>query len=125
MTRPVQHHFVTRAYLEGFTDGNGHLHIYERGREKPFALVPEKAARQKNYYTVKRQDGKLDDTVEQFLSEEVESPAMKVVRKLADSEAQPSWEERTALARWISFQEMRTRMVKKLEWIEMAQLAVS
>lgn len=59
---------------------------------------------------MKRQDGKLDDTVEQFLSEKVESPAMTVLQKLAASDAQLSWEERTALARWISFQEMRTPM---------------
>ena len=108
LTRPVQHHFVTRSYLEGFTDGKGQLHIYERSRERPFILSPEKAARQRNYYAIRPTDGTLDDTVEAFLNDKVESPAIAVVRKLANSNDQPSWDERTALARWISFQEFRT-----------------
>jgi len=60
------------------------------------------------FYAVTRQDGTFDDTIEQFLDEKVESPAMAVVRKLATSNKQPSWEERIALMRWISFQEFRT-----------------
>ena len=60
------------------------------------------------FYAVTRQDGTFDDTIEQFLDEKVESPAMAVVRKLATSNEQPSWEERIALTRWISFQELRT-----------------
>jgi hypothetical protein len=84
VARPVRHHFVTRAYLGGFADGRGQLHIYERGKEKPFILTPEKAAWQRNYYTIKRADGTFDDTIECFLNDEVESPAIAVVRKLVN-----------------------------------------
>lgn len=108
MTRPIQHHFVTRAYLEEFTDARGLLHIYERGKDKPFQLTPEKAARQRNYYAVKKQDGSYDDTIEHLLDEKIESPAIAVIRKLGSSNGQLSWDDRIALARWISFQELRT-----------------
>lgn len=108
MPRPVQHHFVTRAYLDGFANETGQLCVYERGREQPFRLTPEKAGRQRNYYSIKRKDGKFDDTIEQFLDEKVESPAMAVIRKLSNSNQQPTWEDRAALARWIAFQEHRT-----------------
>jgi hypothetical protein len=108
MTRPIQHHFVTRAYLENFTDANGQLHIYERGKGKPFQLSPEKAARQRNYYAVKKPDGTYDDAIEHLLDEKIESPAVAVIRKLATSSDQLSWDDRIALAGWISFQELRT-----------------
>lgn len=108
MNRPVQQHFVTRAYLQGFADEKGQLHIYERGKQKPFGAVPDKAARQRNYYSVKDKDGKYDDRIEKFLDEQVESPAMKVIKDLSERDYQPSWDDRISLARWIAFQELRT-----------------
>jgi hypothetical protein len=108
MNRPIQQHFVNRAYLQGFADAKGRLHIYEREKEEPFVLAPEKAARQRNYYSVKRKDGTFDDTIEHFLDKEVEAPAMAVIRKLSDSNEQPTVEDRFALGRWIAFQELRT-----------------
>lgn len=108
MNRPAKQHFVNRAYLQGFADPNGRLHIYERGKEKPFVSTPEKTARKRNYYSIKRKDGTFDDTIEHFLDREVESPAMAVIRKLSDSNEQPTVEDRFALARWIAFQEHRT-----------------
>ncbi len=113
MTRPIQQHFVTRAYLEGFADANGQLHVYERGREGPFSLTPAKAARQRNYYSFKNKDGKFDDQIERFLDEQVESPAMAVIRKLVQNEEQLPWNERVALARWIAFQEFRTPLQRE------------
>jgi Protein of unknown function (DUF4238) len=108
MTRPIQHHFVPRSYLEGFADAGGQLHIYERGKEQPFVLAPEKAARQRNYYSVRRKDGTFDDTIEHFLDKSVEAPAVAVICKLVNGYQQPTWEDRIALARWIAFQEHRT-----------------
>lgn len=108
MTRPLQHHFVTRAYLDNFADNDGRLHVYERTKKESFVLTPEKAARQRNYYSIRRKDGTFDDSVEHFLDQKVESPAMSVIRKLITSTEQPTWEDRYALGRWIAFQEHRT-----------------
>lgn len=108
MNRPIQQHFVTRAYLQGFADEKGQLHIYERGKQKPFVAVADKAARQRNYYSVKGKDGKFDDRIETFLDEQVESPAMKVLKDLSEKGDQPSWDDRISLARWMAFQELRT-----------------
>jgi hypothetical protein len=108
MNRPTKQHFINRAYLQGFANVSGQLHIYERGKEKPFVSTPETAARKRNYYSIKRKDGTFDDTIEHFLDREVESPAMVVIRRLSNTNEQPTLEDRFALARWVAFQEHRT-----------------
>jgi hypothetical protein len=53
------------------------------------SLLKKQHDRQRNYYSVKRKDGTFDDTIENFLDQKVESPAMAVIRMLANSNEQP------------------------------------
>ncbi len=57
---------------------------------------------------MKDKDGKYDDGIETFLDEQIESPAMKVIKDLSEKDGQPSWDDRMSLARWIAFQELGT-----------------
>jgi hypothetical protein len=108
--RNVQQHYVTAAYLAGFTpDGtrDSQLYVYERKTEKTFRLIPDEAAKQRNYYSIPKRDGDFDDRVDAMLTG-LEGQAMPVLRKLVAKNYNVSTFERALLAYLIAFQEFRT-----------------
>ena len=108
MARPKQHHFVTRAYLEGFLNpAEEHLVCYGR-RRGPFRKSPTELASRRNYYALRKEDGTWDDSVEMLIEQTVESPGLPVVKKLASGKHRLTRQERDSLALLISFQELRT-----------------
>jgi hypothetical protein len=110
VARPKQHHYVTRAYLEGFLKpGEQHLVCYGRGRNRGlFKKSPQELASQRNYYALKKPDGAWDDSIETLLGETVEGPGLPVIRKLALGKTRLSWDERQRISLLIAMQEMRT-----------------
>lgn len=110
MARPKQHHYVTRAYLEGFLrPSEQHLVCYGRGRNRwPFKKSPEDLASQRNYYALKKKDGTWDDSIERLLDETVETPGLPLIRKLASGKTALCWDERQRISLLIAIQEMRT-----------------
>jgi hypothetical protein len=42
-TRPKQHHYVPRFYLERFADPEGHVWTFDKFTDKVFATSPSKA----------------------------------------------------------------------------------
>ena len=108
--RNVQQHFVTAAYLAGFTpDANRDslLWAYERDTEKVFRLIPDEAAKRRNYYSIPQKDGGFNDIVDTMLTS-LEGQAMRCLRKLVASDYNLSPFERALLAYLIAFQELRT-----------------
>ena len=82
--RNVQQHFVTAAYLAGFTPNasrDSQLWVYERNTEKIFRLIPDEAAKRRNYYSIPQQDGGFNDAVDTMLAA-LEGQAMPSLRKL-------------------------------------------
>ncbi len=109
MARPKQHHYVTKAYLEGFLRPQEvHLVCYGRGGRGPFKRLPEDLASQRNYYALKRDDGSWDDTFESLIGRTVEDPGLPVIQKLASGSTRLGWQDRERIALLIAFQEMRT-----------------
>ena len=45
-TRPKQHHYVPRFYLERFADPEGHVCTFGKFTDKVFATSPSKLARE-------------------------------------------------------------------------------
>jgi hypothetical protein len=108
VARPKQHHYVTRAYLEGFLGpSQQHLVCYGRGRG-PFRRCPEDLACQRNYYALKKEGGTWDDSIETLIEKTVESPGLPVIQKLASGNTRLSWQDRNRISLLIAFQEMRT-----------------
>jgi hypothetical protein len=108
--RNVQQHFVTASYLAGFTpDGSrdSQLYVYERNTEQMFRAVPDRVAKRRNYYSVPKYDGGIDDQVDVRLTA-LEGQAMPVLRKLLAGNYDLSMFERALLAYLIAFQEFRT-----------------
>jgi hypothetical protein len=114
--RNVQQHFVTAAYLAGFTpDGkrDSKLYIYERSTEKMFRSIPDKAAKRRNYYSALLPGGGFDDTVDTMLTA-LEGQAMPSLQKLVTRDHKLTTFERALLAFLIAFQEFRTPWTRQM-----------
>ena len=113
MSRPKRHHYVTRAYLEGFLEANEKcLWVYGRHRRNQYTAKPESTAFQKNYYSFKKLDGTWDDTLEEFLANEIEGPGIELIRRLATRNLTLTWKERERLALLLAFQEFRVPFMR-------------
>jgi hypothetical protein len=106
--RPKQHHYVTKAYLDGFlAPSDEHRFCYGRNRS-PFKHSPDALAKQRNYYSVKNADGTWDDSLESMIERFIEVPGLAVIKKLSSGKTRLKWDERQAISLFVAFQEMRT-----------------
>ena len=114
--RNVQQHFVTAAYLAGFTPDSSRdsqLYVYERNTQKMFRSVPDEAAKRRNYYSAPLPDGGFDDTVDTMLTA-LEGQAMPSLQKLVAKDYNLTTFERALLAFLIAFQEFRTPWTRQI-----------
>jgi hypothetical protein len=108
--RNIQQHFVTASYLGGFTpdgDRGSKLYVYERNTQRMFRLVPDEAAKRRNYYSIPKPDGGFVDDVDVMLTA-LEGQAMPSLRKIVAKDYELSTFERALVAYLIAFQEFRT-----------------
>jgi hypothetical protein len=84
-----RHHIVPLHYLKGFTIENSPEYIwrYEKYKKYPIELNLKDAAVEKYYYSYKNVDGVIDyDTIENYLAEDIENPAVPVLNKLRNKQ---------------------------------------
>lgn len=113
--RPKQQHYVTRAYLQGFLEPRAeHLFCYGRHRQEPFQQRSEELARERNYYSVRREDGTWDDSLEHEIEQRVELPGLAVVRKLDAGNTRLVWPERNALSMLMAVQRFRVPHLRQM-----------
>jgi hypothetical protein len=113
--RPKQHHYVTRAYLEGFLEPRCvQLICYGRHRQTPFWRTPQDLATQRNYHSFKRADGTWDDSLELKLQKDVEDPGLEILRLLADGKTRLDWQQRDRLSLLIAVQRFRVPHMRDL-----------
>ncbi len=106
--RPKQQHYVTRAYLDGFlSPGANQLVCYARNG-KMFSRRTQDIAKERNFYAFKNEKGEWNDSLEEIIGRTVETPGLPVIKKLAKGNTRLNWDERTALALLVAFQEVRT-----------------
>jgi len=67
-------HYIPRHYLKGFVEpkSNDQIWVYEKGKTEPFKTNIKKIVQANNYYP---------DSVESFLSREIESPTALSLKK--------------------------------------------
>lgn len=102
---PKQHHYVQRAYLEGFADpgfesrGERCLWAYMPGKS-PFRQKPERIAKRNYYYCFDRENRR------QFIFEhtlqKLEDISLPILRKLRDHNFNIDPEERLTLAGYVA-----------------------
>lgn len=106
---------MTKAYLDGFLEPQDEqLFCWGRNRTKPFRACPDELAFERNYHSVKREDGTWDDFVEQFIANEIESPGLPVLRRLSNGSTRITWEERSASALLLALQQLRIPAFRRM-----------
>jgi hypothetical protein len=105
---PRRHHYVTKAYLEGFLEpGKPHLYCYGRKRSEPFQNTPINLANIRDFHSYKRADGSIDCSLEARIEKEIESPGIPILRRLVSGKTNLDYGQRVALARLVALQSIR------------------
>jgi hypothetical protein len=108
-SRSKRHHYVTRAYLEGFLDPNQYqLWCWLRKKDKPFRALPEKIACEKDYYSFRNPNNTWNDTAERFFADQIENPGLPVLKRLAAGKTMLTWPQRRAFSLLLALQELGT-----------------
>lgn len=92
---PVDHHYIPKFYLKGFTDKDGVLWVYEKGKNAPRNSTPKNEACLDNYYTFTDR-GYADSGTETILGK-IESHIAPTVKKLANPQFKMSDQQRSEL----------------------------
>ena len=112
--RPQQQHYVTRAYLEGFTTTDQpQLYVYTRDKGTFFRALPRSVAKIRNYYSSQRPDGTYDDRVEHMLQTVIEDPGLHVIRRLVGGHYSISKDARLRLSALLAIQEYRVPWMRE------------
>jgi hypothetical protein len=106
--RPKQQHYVTKAYLDGFLAPSANQLVCYARNGKMFPRRTQDIAKERNFYAFKNEKGEWDDSLEKLIERTVEGPGLPVLQKLAKGNTRLNWDERTALALLVAFQEVRT-----------------
>jgi Protein of unknown function (DUF4238) len=105
---PRRHHYVTKAYLDGFLEpGEKLLFCYGRKKAKAFRAAPEKLAHIRDYHSFRKEDGTLDFTLEERIEQRIESPGIPIIRMLLEGRTSLDTAQRLRLARLIALQNVR------------------
>lgn len=114
MAEPKQHHFVTKAYLEGFAPEDGsRLFVYTRNKDGFYRAYPVKVAKIHNYYSQKRPDGTVDNKLETAMATQVEGPGVAVLKRLNADHYDISAYARGRLAFLMAIQEYRVPWMRE------------
>src|ERR1700691_5229537 len=113
--RPKQHHYVTKAYLDGFLEaGRAPLICYGRHRQDPFFRTTQDLATRRNYHSFKRADGTWDDSLELKLQKEVEDPGLRVLRLLDAGKTRLNWRQRDQMSLLVAAQRFRVPHIRQV-----------
>jgi len=101
------HHTVPRFYLKRFADAHGlFMRVPIDGGESRRIGVGDATVR-KDFYSFRDEDGHLNDSVEDALSD-MEGAAAKVLRMVVDQDIWPLPEDaREVMCTWLAFQHLR------------------
>lgn len=105
MTSAKRHHYLPQFYLEGFTDTEGLLWVYDREQKKLRKQPPKDTAVQGYYYAFTDKHGNKRNDIEEFFSR-VESETKPLLEKIDQGDL-PSTEEKLTLAVFVGFQKTR------------------
>jgi hypothetical protein len=100
-----KHHYIPRYYLRSFSDPRNepYFYVYQRNSDKVINTTPERTAFENNFYTVYEHDGSQDsNSIEDYLANDVESPARAILDKIKRLEL-PSSEEKLTLSKYIVY----------------------
>jgi hypothetical protein len=98
--QPKHHHYVHRAYLEGFIDPAGDYLWAYLPMKSPFRQKPERIAKRNYYYCFDKENRRLFDF--EHTLQELEDISLVILRKLRSRDFALSPEDRLAFAGYVA-----------------------
>ena len=81
---PKRHHYIPQMLLKNFVDDNGHLHVFDKKRKKPYSTKPENLFVRKHLYSEwSFEDSSYNQKNEEKLSE-IESQAAPIIQRIIE-----------------------------------------
>ena len=82
---PIFHHYIPQYYLKGFStpEDSSQVWAFEKETKRGFCANTSRVAQERYFYAIKDERGNVDkDSIEQFLANNIEGPAVQVIDKL-------------------------------------------
>jgi hypothetical protein len=118
-SRPKQHHFVPRFYLEHFADSKGRVLAFDKATDSVFSAAPAKLARESGFYDFSG-DEAHQPTMESMLSQ-LEGDASSIIARWTNAlkDAPPltpivQESERETMSAFLAIQALRTSELRVL-----------
>lgn len=112
MPEPRQHHYVTRAYLEGFTARDGKLTVLDLGRNTIRRQRPQKVAKRRDYHRVDVAGVPAGDLERQLA--ELEGNGVAALEKLAKPPHEINANDWSYLLAFVGLHAARVPTVRKI-----------
>ena len=84
-TRPKQHHYVPRFYLERFVHHDGHVWTFDKFTRKVFATSPSKLARENGFCEAPALGTEIDQTAMEGMLSKLEGEASPIIARWLDT----------------------------------------
>lgn len=80
-TRPKQHHYVPRFYLERFADPRGRVWTFDKSTDKVFAANPMKVARETGFYEAPGLGAEMNQAAMENMLSELEAQVSRIITR--------------------------------------------
>lgn len=115
MNASIRNHYLPQFYLKSFTDNYGKLWVYYKDRDEPIQQAPINTAVEKHMYTLKAENGTIDDRIEREMLAPLEGAVSPVIKSLIEKKYKLNDIEKDNLALFMSF--MVTRVPRSIDTI--------
>ncbi|MCI5049299.1 MAG: DUF4238 domain-containing protein [Rickettsiales bacterium] len=110
-----RHHTVPAMHLKHFTGNqpNRKIWVYDKDSGKCFPKTPDDIGHQRYFYSVRKPDGSIDNTLEDFLSD-IEGKSAPIYKNLLSGKFPQSVQERHDFATFLSLMYFRTPTMRRI-----------
>lgn len=108
----MQQHIVPILSLKHFVDPKGMVWTFDKSSQKFWSCIPEETGTEAHYYSIEREDGSMDTTIETFLAD-VENAAAPIYERLAAGEM-PTGSDRDVFAEFLALMYVRSPRSRQL-----------
>jgi len=114
-TSKKDHHFIPQLHLKNFVGSQpfGHIWTYSKSSLHTFSSIPKETGFQRYFYGIRKEDGSIDNSVEDWLAE-VEGVSAPIYQKLLDGNLSLSNQERTEFSVFLATMKLRSPAMRRI-----------